>query len=102
MKEYSVIDRGLKVTSSSYVWQAIARVSHQFLSEIPVRIRQYLGSCFESVLVTAEPKIFQKCDRAGNLYFVVYDPKSGQRLTLGSEREVRIWLEQRYYQTPDR
>ncbi len=45
-----------------------------------------------------EPKIRQECDRFGNQYFTVYDPISNQRQTLSSEQEVRIWLEQRYYQ----
>ncbi|ABB57754.1 hypothetical protein [Synechococcus elongatus] len=102
MKEYSVLNQGLKVLNSSDFWIVIARLHHSALSEISTRIRQSLDFCFASILTTSEPKVSRKYDRAGNLYFVVDDPKSGQRLSLGSEREVRIWLEQRYYSRPDR
>ena len=46
-----------------------------------------------------EPDVRQKQDRYGNLYWQVYDYKNNKFLTFGSDKEVRIWLEQRYYRT---
>lgn len=43
-----------------------------------------------------EPKIWQKTDRLGNTFWRVYDPLSGHSAILGSEAEVRSWLEERY------
>lgn len=39
-----------------------------------------------------------KRDRQGQTAFVVYDPVSRQRHTFGSEQELRVWADQRYYQ----
>jgi hypothetical protein len=45
-----------------------------------------------------EPRITRQCDRTGHVYFKVYDPVDRQHYEFGSEQELRIWLEQRYYQ----
>ncbi|WP_204102462.1 MULTISPECIES: hypothetical protein [Spirulina sp. CCY15215] len=45
-----------------------------------------------------QPRITEGRDRQGNLYFRVYDPCDHSRHTFASEMEVRVWLEQRYYQ----
>ena len=46
-----------------------------------------------------EPNIQKKRDRHGNSYWQVHDYKNNKSLTFGSDKEVRIWLEQRYYRT---
>ncbi len=43
-------------------------------------------------------QIQKKSDRAGHLYWQVYDPLTHKHLNFSSEAEVRIWLEQRYHQ----
>jgi hypothetical protein len=48
-----------------------------------------------------EPKIWRKRDRAGNWYFRVFDPVTNLSSTFSSEQEVRVWLEQRYYDHRD-
>ena len=45
-----------------------------------------------------ELEIWQSRDRHGNLLWNVHDPRSGRSAQLDSEQEVRIWLEERYYQ----
>lgn len=45
-----------------------------------------------------QPRITEDRDRQGNLYFRVYDPCDRSRHTFDSEEELRVWLEQRYYQ----
>lgn len=48
--------------------------------------------------VSYEPKVWQKVDRQGRTVgWRVFDPESGQTIPFGSELEVRLWLEQRYY-----
>ncbi|HBR00157.1 MULTISPECIES: hypothetical protein [Roseofilum] len=45
-----------------------------------------------------EPRITEKKDRDGNWIYHVYDPLSHQHLMFDSEQEVRVWLEERYYE----
>lgn len=63
-------------------------------------IKERLANLFQTVLNAAsgnsEPRISQKRDRRGNLYFSVYDPISNESAVMGSEQEIRAWLEQRY------
>lgn len=44
-----------------------------------------------------EPQIEQKRDRYGNLYWQVYDFNTHKSYTFGSDREVRVWIEERYH-----
>ena len=44
-----------------------------------------------------ELKLYQVTGKAGKSYWYTYDPKTGLSTCLGSEAEVRIWLDQRYY-----
>jgi hypothetical protein len=44
-----------------------------------------------------EPQIFHRRDRQGHSYLEVYDPTSGKTHQFDTTKEVRIWLEQRYY-----
>ncbi|WP_204137453.1 hypothetical protein [Halomicronema sp. CCY15110] len=44
------------------------------------------------------PRIQRRHDRAGRLYYRVYDPVDQRHYTFDSEPEVRVWLEGRYYQ----
>jgi hypothetical protein len=45
-----------------------------------------------------EPKVRHKVDRQGRIVsWQVFDPESGRIISFGSELEVRLWLEQRYY-----
>ena len=45
-----------------------------------------------------EPRITTRQDRQGAVYYEVYDPIDRRRYTFVSERDVRVWLEERYYQ----
>lgn len=45
----------------------------------------------------AEPEIRQTQDQAGQTWWRVYDPLTGQTAYLESEAEVHIWLEERLY-----
>jgi hypothetical protein len=49
-----------------------------------------------SMLLSDEPRIWQKRDRSGNIWWYVYDPLSDRFIQLPSEQEVRQWLEQKF------
>ncbi|MBD2111220.1 MULTISPECIES: hypothetical protein [Cyanophyceae] len=47
---------------------------------------------------SADLSVTVKRDRWGNTLFVAHDPVSQQRRTFSSEQELRVWVDQRYYQ----
>lgn len=60
---------------------------------------QKLWKIFAATFIqTSEPKIHQRTDRFGNVYFHVYDPQTGRSSVFGTESEVRAWLDRRYYE----
>ncbi|MBD3883749.1 hypothetical protein IFO70_18460 [Phormidium tenue FACHB-886] len=63
----------------------------------PSRLRHFWERLLTLLSGRTEPQIWRKRDRAGNWYFQVFDPATGELSMLGSEQEVRIWIEQRYY-----
>ncbi|WP_439566398.1 hypothetical protein [Gloeocapsopsis crepidinum] len=42
-------------------------------------------------------QVWQKKDRYGRSYWQAYDPVSDSKISLASEAEMRVWIEQRYY-----
>ena len=44
----------------------------------------------------SEPKIWEKKDRYGHIYFQVFDPIGDRYLHFNSEDEVKWWLDRRY------
>lgn len=45
-----------------------------------------------------EPQIWVSSDRAGTTWWHGYDPLTGRSVTRSSEAEMRVWVEERYYQ----
>jgi hypothetical protein len=68
-------------------------VSSRFLSGL----KQFGERLIQLIVGTHEVQIWQVNDRAGNVYWRVYDPATKASTSFGSSSEVRIWLEQRYY-----
>ena len=64
----------------------------------PARWQRWGRALFRYFLGSREPHIVTKRDRDGNPYYDVYDPIDRRHHTFGSEHEVRVWLEERYYQ----
>jgi len=58
---------------------------------------QIARGLFKSLAGGNEIEIWQSRDRHGNLLWNVRDRLSGRSAQLDSEREVRIWLEERYH-----
>lgn len=46
-----------------------------------------------------ELQVWQKTDCYGKSYWRTYDLASGRSTVLGSQAEMRMWIEQRYYQS---
>ena len=44
-----------------------------------------------------EIKVFKKCDRLGNQYWLAFNPAKRSYICFGSEAEVRMWIEGSYY-----
>lgn len=44
-----------------------------------------------------ELQVWQTSDRHGHTYWHAYDPTTGSSVCVRSAAEMRIWLEQRYY-----
>jgi hypothetical protein len=65
-----------------------------YIIDAVARIARYLSRN------RVEPQIVQKCDRSGKNYWQVYDPVSGSSYSFSSEKEVRAWLDTRYYHSP--
>lgn len=42
-------------------------------------------------------QVWQKKDRYGRSYWQAYDSATDKKISLASEAEMRIWIEQRYY-----
>ncbi|MBD2069335.1 hypothetical protein H6F93_17720 [Leptolyngbya sp. FACHB-671] len=68
-------------------------VSSRFLTGL----KQFGKQLIQLISGTHEVQIWQVSDRAGNVYWRVYDPVTKDSTSFGSSSEVRIWLEQRYY-----
>lgn len=51
------------------------------------------------ILVVDKSKlqVDQKSDRYGNSYWNIYDYATNKSYSFGSEREVRAWIDKRYY-----
>ena len=64
-------------------------------------VQKYLAAIYDFwldiITVKTEIQVQRKCDRQGNIYWLVFDPVTGYSSCFSSESEVRIWIEQRYY-----
>ncbi len=59
-------------------------------------LKRMAGAIAHFLTNDSAPRIWQTRTQTGNLCWHVYDPIRDHGVTLSSEAEVRIWLEQRY------
>ena len=99
MKSYNYSESNYILIDSQQLDRLIEREqpSKQNSIKLPT-LKQLWNSILDALTRSSEPKIYQKRGYNGNLYFEVYDPIAHQTSTFNSEQEVRIWLDQRYYQ----
>lgn len=62
------------------------------------RIKAIKQRFVRALTCNSELQVWQKTDRYGNNYWQARDPKTDKSTSLSSEAEMRIWIEQRYYQ----
>lgn len=67
------------------------------LSSLPILISKIWQTFSKILIIDDNLKIWQKCDRFGNLYWQAYNPKTRNFVYFASETEVRIWIEQQLY-----
>jgi|GEM_PF-1014197 len=75
-----------------------AQLTARVAVESPSRWQRWGHALFRYFLGSKEPRIVTKTDREGNSCYEVYDPIDRRHYTFGSEHDVRVWLEERYYQ----
>jgi hypothetical protein len=81
-------------------WKQLARLTRLkiFLRYPYQNLLQRIRKILLFLTAPSEPKITQRTDLTGNNWWEVYDPITGSSHVFNNEAEVRIWLEQRYYQ----
>ncbi|HEY9661724.1 MAG TPA: hypothetical protein V6C65_24980 [Allocoleopsis sp.] len=91
-------------SASDYHWLKVQELNELLEKSVPSRPKFSLPSwltlwnrLIAPFMDRSEPKITQKRDRWGNVYYQVYDPTSGFSSAFQTEEEVRIWLDRRYY-----
>ena len=78
--------------------QEISTPAENFCSDFYQKLLRIISTyIFDPLLQGSEPKIIQKTNKKGSLFWQVYDPVTGERKNLVSEQEVREWLDNRYY-----
>lgn len=84
-------------SDSNLVLEFHAEVARRQVSS-PARspLSRWMQELWQWLVAKPEPRIWQQCDRHGNLLWRVYDPESRESACFTSEAEVRVWLEQRY------
>lgn len=60
-------------------------------------VSQAAKAIAHALIGSSEPLIWQTTDRAGNTWWIIDDPLTGNRFHAVSEEEVRVWIERHYY-----
>ncbi|MBD2731699.1 hypothetical protein H6G96_36845 [Nostoc sp. FACHB-892] len=84
-KKYELIDDEVPITQST--WQ-----------KLTTKLKRLGQWVWNQVTTKPELKIRQCKDRAGNVWYQVYNPNTGRTAYLASEEEVRFWIEESFYQ----
>lgn len=80
------------------LYQKTEAKSVKQLKKIPF-LSHLWQNLFAALTKPQEPQIWQGYDRQGNLWWHGYDPITGRSICRDSEKEMRIWIEERYYQS---
>jgi len=72
------------------------------LQKINAKIVTFINNICERIVTAIahanELQVWQTRDRFGNTSWHAYDPATGSSTCLNSEAEMRMWIEERYYQ----
>ncbi len=100
-----------KSPDSAANWLASDRQMDNLMGAMPERIDNAIALKFKSILaqlrqgisaaltnfVSDEPRVWQRRDSQGQIWWYVYDPKTERYACLSSQAEVLQWLEERFY-----
>jgi hypothetical protein len=81
--------------SAAEYWELEGSVKEQKQESL---INQFLQALVAKLSSSNEPQIKLRYNSKGQEFWRVYDPTTGKTATLMDESDVRVWLEQRYYQ----
>lgn len=70
------------------------RVKPTFFSSVLKMIGQKF---LVAIAAEPEPRVWQRTNRKGEVWWQGYDPATGCSVFLTSEAEMRVWLEERYH-----
>lgn len=82
----------LQIASSTRTRKAIFS-----LTSIGKTVLQYL---IDAIAPSHELRICQTTNQQGDLIWRVYDPITNRSISIDSEYDLRVWIEQRYYSKP--
>ena len=80
--------------------------NYEQLEQLPPQVRKLIGlgvrDLWQSFLEfwefpSKEPRVRQKINSSGNVYWQVYDPWHDCTLHFDHEQEVMVWLEEQHY-----
>jgi hypothetical protein len=60
----------------------------------PFWLRRFWADLMQYIMRGHEPRIWEKCNSTGKIYYRCYDPRTRRSTNCDSEAEVRVWLEQ--------
>lgn len=66
-------------------------------SSVVLTLKRVCQGLIKFLLNGSELRVWQISDGYGQTSWRTYDPATGHSTYLGSESEVRSWIEQRYY-----
>lgn len=86
-----------QLTDETLLTRSLHPSKHSSFRAVSV-LKQLWQFCRQIISAGYEPSVWHRVDRQGRITsWHVFDPESGRTITFGSELEVRLWLEQRYY-----
>ncbi|MCL1471899.1 hypothetical protein [Argonema antarcticum] len=61
-------------------------------------LNKFWQSLVKGIVSGKDLRVWQKSDRSGNTEWHAYDPATGRSTCVASDAEMRMWIEQQYYQ----
>ncbi len=80
-------------------YQRLELIGDQSSSGVLNALRNGLKSAIARLTATTEPQIWPTQTRDGQVQWNAYDPMTHQSLEFVTEDDLRIWLENRHYQS---
>lgn len=90
----------LQTSQSNIVpFQSAVRSRFRYALQPASRWERFWDGLFNLLMPSSQPVVTKKSAQDGS-YYQVYDPMTQTSKTFASELETRIWLDQRFYDSP--